>query len=138
MFILISIAVPSLHLLCLQDSLCASPLTSVKVLRNQWNWQSIILEEPVDHIMDLVRMDNVSLFERPLVLKANSIQRLLVTRTDVLHSLGMPSLGIKLDSMPGRLNTTVRDLAGQGLLQGSCYELCGRGHSIMPFYTLVV
>jgi len=66
------------------------------------------------------------------------VSRIIVSRRDVLHSLGFPSLGVKLDSSPGRLNVTTVEASSLGLLVGSCYELCGRGHSAMPIYTLVI
>jgi len=60
------------------------------------------------------------------------LSRILVTRTDVLHSLGVPGLGVKLDLAPGRLNATIVEIVGPGLHVGSCFELCGRGHRVMP------
>jgi len=61
----------------------------------------------------------------------------MVTRRDVLHSLGVPRFGVKLDSAPGRLNVTTVEAPVVGLITGSCYELCGRGHRAMPIYILV-
>jgi len=57
--------------------------------------------------------------------------RILLSRSDVLHSLGLPSLGVKLDSVPGRINSTIIDGSSRVSI-GSCYELCGTGHSAMP------
>lgn len=59
-------------------------------------------------------------------------------RTDVLHSLGIPGLGIKLDSVPGRLNSLVIETQDTGLFPGACYELCGRGHRVIPVRVLVL
>lgn len=66
------------------------------------------------------------------------VVRLLLTRTDVLHSLGVPRLGVKLDSVPGRLNFTTLEASSLCLHWGSCYELCGGGHSSMPLTFLVL
>jgi len=62
----------------------------------------------------------------------------MLARTDVLHSLGMPRIGFKLDSVPGRLNSIIADVSRIGVHVGSCYELCGRGHRVIPVTFLVV
>ncbi len=80
-------------------------------------------------------VDILRSYENPVVL-SKGLSRVLLTRTDVLHSLGIPRLGVKLDSSPGRLNTTMIEVMGQGLLSGSCYELCGRGHRAIPVIIL--
>jgi len=136
MFILITIAVPSIHLLCLQDSFTQSPRARIKVIRNQWNWQRES-NDSYDHLLDSDMVDWITAYECPLFLKTGT-NRVLLTRTDVLHSLGFPSLGIKLDSAPGRLNSTTMEVLSPGLFVGSCYELCGRGHRVMPINTLVL
>jgi len=76
-------------------------------------------------------------YESPMITSLGNI-RVLLTSTDVLHSLGIPGLGVKLDSTPGRLNTTVIEIIVPGLFVGSCYELCGRGHSIIPINLLSI
>lgn len=58
--------------------------------------------------------------------------------TDVLHSLGVPRLGVKLDSAPGRLNIVRVDVFNPSLYTGGCYELCGRGHRAMPITILAI
>lgn len=83
-------------------------------------------------------MDNVGAYETPLLIVSNTIARLLVTRTDVLHSIGVPAFGLKLDSVPGRLNVTTVETLLPGFFVGSCYELCGRGHRVMPLNVLVI
>jgi len=86
--------------------------------------------------LDSERVDLVSSFESPLILKRGVDTRILTIRTDVLHSLGVPSLGVKLDAAPGRIRITVLESSIPGLFLGSCYELCGRGHRAMPLYFL--
>jgi heme/copper-type cytochrome/quinol oxidase subunit 2 len=78
-------------------------------------------------LLDSEKLDELRRFNRPVLLPFKILMRLLVTRTDVLHSLGIPSLGLKLDSTPGRLNAVVFEANSPGLRQGSCYELCGSG-----------
>jgi len=88
----------------------------------------------VDHLVDSEIIDKVGGFASPVIMPNNKIIRILLRSRDVLHSLGIPRLGIKLDSNPGRLNCVVVDSSAFGLFQGSCYELCGRGHRSMPIY----
>lgn len=137
MLILVRIAFPSIHLLCLQDSLCLVPTSTAKVTRNQWNWQRTLLEDYWDHLLDADKLENVGSYEIPLILPNNSYPRILLSRTDVLHSLGFPRLGVKLDSIPGRINSTVVETSVNGVFRGSCYELCGRGHRVIPIYALI-
>jgi len=135
--ILISIAFPSIHLLCLQDSFIHIPSTRIKIIRNQWNWQRESNTFSYDHLLDSYSLDLIRTYEVPILLK-NSRIRILLTRTDVLHSLGFPSIGVKLDSAPGRLNSTVMEVLRPGLFVGSCYELCGSGHRVMPINVIVL
>lgn len=58
--------------------------------------------------------------------------RLLITSEDVIHSWTIPSFGIKLDAIPGKLNATVIEVQRSGLFYGQCSELCGAGHGFMP------
>jgi cytochrome c oxidase subunit 2 len=137
MLVLLRIAYPRLHLLCLQDSMSLNPSSFVKVIRNQWNWQREV-SSIQDHLLDSDKIDELRAFESPMPLAFGQVARILVTRRDVLHSLGLPSLGVKLDSAPGRLNATTVELRSLGLIVGSCYELCGSGHRAMPIYVLVI
>ena len=67
-----------------------------------------------------------------LVLPIDTHIRVLVTGADVLHSFALPSLGVKLDAVPGRLNQTNFLLKRPGLFYGQCSEICGANHSFMP------
>lgn len=135
--ILVTIAIPRLNLLCLQDTLITPPKLRVKLTRNQWNWQSEQIER-IDHLLDREKLDELSGYESPLCLPRIRLIRILLTRSDVLHSLGMPAIGLKIDSAPGRLNSVVFESASKGLFVGSCYELCGSGHSAIPIYILLL
>lgn len=75
--------------------------------------------------------DLMSSLDVPVLLNSIILSRVLVIRSDVLHSLGVPGLGVKLDSCPGRINGTMF-FSSYGLFMGSCYELCGRGHRSIP------
>jgi heme/copper-type cytochrome/quinol oxidase subunit 2 len=91
-----------------------------------------------DIILDSCELDKIRAFETPIVLGLGGLNRLVVSSTDVLHSLGVPNLGIKLDSSPGRLNSTTVEVEFQGYFLGSCFELCGIGHRMMPIHFLVI
>jgi heme/copper-type cytochrome/quinol oxidase subunit 2 len=67
-----------------------------------------------------------------LVLPVDTSIRLLITATDVIHSFAVPSLGIKLDAIPGRLNSTGVMISRPGVFYGQCSELCGYLHGFMP------
>jgi heme/copper-type cytochrome/quinol oxidase subunit 2 len=67
-----------------------------------------------------------------LVLPTNTLIRVLVTASDVLHSWAVPSLGVKMDAVPGRLNQVWLTINREGVFYGQCSELCGVNHSYMP------
>lgn len=67
-----------------------------------------------------------------LVLPTNSLIRLLVTSADVIHSWAVPSLGVKIDAVPGRLNQVWLTIQRPGVFYGQCSELCGANHAFMP------
>lgn len=124
-------AFPSIHLLCIQDSFNSYPRSTVKITRNQWNWQRDRYDVR-DHLLDERSFfDLMSSLDIPVLFRNITLNRVLVIRSDVLHSLGIPGLGVKLDSCPGRINGTIF-ISRHGLFLGSCYELCGRGHRAIP------
>ena len=67
-----------------------------------------------------------------VLVPTNSHIRLLITASDVLHSWAIPSLGIKLDACPGRLNQTSMFIKREGVFYGQCSEICGVNHAFMP------
>ncbi len=73
-----------------------------------------------------------------MIVPVNTFVRLQVTAADVLHSFAVPSFGIKLDGVPGRLNETYFKAEREGLFYGQCSELCGKDHAFMPIAVLVV
>jgi cytochrome c oxidase subunit 2 len=133
--ILLTIVYPRIHLLCLQDARRQVVRNTVKVISNQWNWQRET-RDVVDHLLDSEAVDLLAAYETPIILKSDTITRVITISTDVLHSLGIPRLGIKLDAMPARISITILESDIQGSFVGSCYELCGRGHSSIPLHVL--
>lgn len=135
--ILVRLAFPRIYLLCFQDRIKRNVEYTIKITSRQWSWASEYLEELVDHLLDFELLENVSSIENPTLIPTGVI-RMLLRRTDVLHSLGIPRLGIKLDSVPGRLNFTTLETKNIALHWASCYELCGRGHRAIPLTFLVL
>ena len=70
--------------------------------------------------------------DNKLYLPVETNIRLLITSADVLHSWAIPSLGIKLDACPGRLNQTSVYIKRPGTFYGQCSEICGVNHGFMP------
>ena len=138
--ILIAIAVPSFRVLYLTDELLSANI-SIKVVGHQWYWSygvdDVINALAYDAYMvsnDMLDVGQIRLLDvdNALVLPIGTIIRLLCTSTDVIHSWAMPSLGIKVDAMPGRLNQTNIVIDRLGTYYGQCSELCGAYHSFMP------
>nr|YP_006503911.1 cytochrome c oxidase subunit II [Microhodotermes viator]AFM92411.1 cytochrome c oxidase subunit II [Microhodotermes viator] len=137
--ILIFIAIPSLRLLYLMDEI-QSPSMTLKIIGHQWYWSyeysdfnkvefdsyMIPQEEMNPYNFRLLDTDNRT------TLPMNSTIRLIVTAADVLHSWTIPSLGVKIDATPGRLNQASIMINRPGLFYGQCSEICGANHSFMP------
>nr|YP_010943738.1 cytochrome c oxidase subunit II [Metallogorgia melanotrichos]WLW10732.1 cytochrome c oxidase subunit 2 [Metallogorgia melanotrichos] len=144
--ILVFIAFPSLKLLYLMDEV-VEPGVTIKAIGHQWYWsyeysdyqitsgEDSTLEfdsymvpttelEPGD--LRLLEVDN------RMVVPIDTYVRVLVTGADVLHSFAVPSLAIKMDAVPGRLNQTGFLVKRPGIFYGQCSELCGANHSFMP------
>ena len=137
--ILVVIAVPSLKLLYFTDRTYDPELT-IKVTGNQWYWiytysdnndiefDSIIV--PDDELQEgqprLLTVDNA------LVLPVDTNIRILLATNDVIHNFGLPALGLKLDTTPGRANETWVSINDEGTYYGMCSELCGVNHGFMP------
>nr|YP_009743929.1 cytochrome c oxidase subunit II [Protambulyx eurycles]QIE12704.1 cytochrome c oxidase subunit II [Protambulyx eurycles] len=136
---LIFIALPSLRLLYLLDEL-NNPLITLKSIGHQWYWSyeysdfhniefdsyMIPMNELMKNNFRLLDVDN------RIVLPMNNQIRIMVTAADVIHSWTIPSLGVKVDANPGRLNQTNFFINRPGMFYGQCSEICGANHSFMP------
>ena len=139
--ILVFIALPSLKLLYLMDEV-VSPALTVKVIGHQWYWSyeySDYEEETLGFDSYMVPSSDLTLggsrlleVDNKLVLPILTHTRFLVTGADVLHSFAVPSLGLKIDAVPGRLNQTGVFIKRPGVFFGQCSEICGANHSFMP------
>nr|YP_010388432.1 cytochrome c oxidase subunit II [Asthenactis papyraceus]UPP55881.1 cytochrome c oxidase subunit II [Asthenactis papyraceus] len=137
--ILIFIALPSLQLLYLIDEV-NNPFITIKAIGHQWYWtyeytdyQSLEFDSYMIPTSDL-NLGHPRLLEvdNRLILPFQIPIRTLVSSSDVLHSWTIPSLGIKMDAVPGRLNQINFFISRPGLFYGQCSEICGANHSFMP------
>nr|YP_009487552.1 cytochrome c oxidase subunit II [Anopheles medialis]AWB98097.1 cytochrome c oxidase subunit 2 [Anopheles medialis] len=137
--ILMFIAFPSLRLLYLMDEI-NTPSITLKSVGHQWYWSyeySDFLNLEFDSYMIPTNELETNSFrlldvDNRVVLPMNNQIRILVTATDVLHSWTVPSLGVKVDATPGRLNQINFLINRPGLFFGQCSEICGANHSFMP------
>nr|AHH24443.1 cytochrome c oxidase subunit II [Papilio bianor] len=136
---LIFIALPSLRLLYLLDEL-NNPLITLKSIGHQWYWSyeySDFNDVSFDSYMINYDKSNINNFrlldvDNRIILPMNNQIRIMVTATDVIHSWTIPSLGVKIDANPGRLNQTNLFINRPGIFFGQCSEICGANHSFMP------
>nr|QGT77311.1 cytochrome c oxidase subunit 2 [Tenuipotamon yuxiense] len=137
--ILIFIALPSLRLLYLLDEI-NYPMITLKTIGHQWYWSyeySDFLQLEFDSYMTPLEELHSSNFrlldvDNRTILPMNTQIRILITAADVIHSWTIPSLGVKVDAVPGRLNQTSFLINRPGLYLGQCSEICGANHSFMP------
>jgi cytochrome c oxidase subunit 2 len=142
--ILMVIAIPSFALLYAMDEL-VDPSITLKVIGHQWYWSYELSDYSGDETPSLVfdsymvpeddlELGQLRLLEvdNRLVLPTHTHVRVLITAADVLHSWAIPSLGVKCDAVPGRLNQTSFYLQREGVFYGQCSEICGANHGFMP------
>nr|ATI10797.1 cytochrome c oxidase subunit 2 [Calvisia medogensis] len=131
------IATPSLRLLYLMDEIY-NPMMTTKVVGHQWYWtyeySDFNNSEMESYMNNCENKNNLRLLDvdNRLILPSNTIIRMIVTSTDVIHSWTLPSTGVKIDGTPGRLNQASLMLNRNGLMYGQCSEICGTNHSFMP------
>ncbi|CAH1654705.1 putative cytochrome c oxidase subunit 2 [Hyphomicrobiales bacterium] len=154
--ILVVIAIPSFRLLKLQLEIPQADLT-LKVTGKQWYWSyeyaqdngafgfdSLMLDEkqraeaiasnkiPAAEAPRLLAVDNEA------VVPVGKIVRVQVTGADVIHKFTVPSFGVKIDAIPGRLNETWFKAEREGIYYGQCSFICGQNHAYMPIAFRVV
>nr|UJG45490.1 cytochrome c oxidase subunit II [Sylvicola punctatus] len=137
--VLMFIALPSLRLLYLLDEI-NDPSLTLKTIGHQWYWSyeySDFLNLEFDSYMiptNEMELNGFRLLDvdNRIILPMNTQIRILVSAADVIHSWTIPSLGVKVDCTPGRLNQTNFLINRPGLFFGQCSEICGANHSFMP------
>jgi len=142
--VLVAIAFPSFKLLYLMDEVI-DPAMTVKVTGHQWYWEyeyaDFLNEENETINFDSYMKNETSLekgelrmleVDNPVILPIDTHIRFIITAADVLHDWAVPSLALKVDACPGRLNQASVIIERVGLYYGQCSEICGVLHSSMP------
>ena len=143
--ILAVIAVPSFRLLFVQLEVPTPDLT-VKVTGKQWFWSYSYPDNGNFEFDSLMVQDKdlkpgqlrLLTADKEMVVPVNKVVHVLVTGADVIHSFTVPSFGIRMDAIPGRINETWFKATSEGVFYGQCSELCGKDHAFMPIAVHVV
>ncbi|PIM95584.1 cytochrome c oxidase subunit II [Candidatus Hodgkinia cicadicola] len=152
--ILSCICSPSFKALKYQMSQKRLPFITVKVTAHQWYWNyeyhltdsrfnynSNILKP---HQRIKFKKTNLNLYpellatDYELVVPSRRVVRILVTSGDVIHGFAVPTFGLKIDAIPGKINDAWIKVAAPGIYYGQCSEFCGKDHSFMPIAVRVV
>jgi cytochrome c oxidase subunit 2 len=144
--ILVFIAIPSFKLLYYEADM-PHPDMTIKAIGKQWFWtyeyetyggfqyDSLGLSDDAAKKAGeprLLGVDNV------VVVPVNKVVQVLTTGADVIHAWALPQMGVKIDAIPGRINSTWFKANRTGTFYGECSELCGKSHSMMPIEVKVV
>jgi cytochrome c oxidase subunit II len=146
--ILVVIAVPSFRLLFFQLNTPTADLT-IKATGKQWYWSYAYPDNGKFEFDSIMLSDAERKKQNPepprllgvdneMVVPVNKIVRMHVIGADVIHAFAVPSFGIKIDAIPGRLNETWFKATREGVYYGQCSELCGKDHAFMPIAVRVV
>src|SRR5436190_23268170 len=142
--ILAAIAVPSFRLLFVQLDVPKPDLT-VKVTGKQWFWSYSYPDSKFEFDSLMVQEKDLKpgqlrllAVDNEMVVPINKVVHVLVTGADVIHSFAVPSFGIRMDAIPGRINETWFKATTEGVFYGQCSELCGKDHAFMPIAVRVM
>lgn len=154
--ILVVVAIPSFRLLRMQLEIPQADMT-LKVTGKQWYWSydyakdsgaisfdSLMLDEP--QRAEAIKTGKIAAAEAPrqlavdneAVVPVGKIVKLQITAADVIHKFAVPSFGVKIDAIPGRLNETWFKAEKEGIYYGQCSFICGQNHAYMPIAIRVV
>ena len=145
--ILVIVAVPSMRLLFYMDKIPTEgaeaedyPEMTLKITGHQWYW-SYEYPDHGEFVFDSIIIENDSIkpgqrrlleVDNRVVLPVNTNVRLLMTSEDVIHNWAVPAFGVKMDTVPGRINESWIRITKEGTYFGQCSELCGVNHGFMP------
>jgi len=143
--ILAVIAVPSFRLLFVELQVPHPDLT-VKATGKQWFWSYSYPDDGNFEFSSLMIPEKdlkpgqprLLAVDNEMVVPVNKVVHVLVTGADVIHSFTVPSFGVRIDAIPGRMNDTWFKATTEGVFYGQCSELCGKDHSFMPIAVRVV
>ena len=142
--ILVAIAIPSFRLLFAQYDYPKADLT-ITATAHQWYWTYEYPDQGIH--FDAIMVQQADLKEgQPRLLTADHdlvvpVKKNIIVQvkaTDVIHDWAVPSFGVKIDAVPGRLQKTWFRAERTGMFYGQCSELCGRNHAFMPIAVRVV
>ncbi|WP_116653092.1 cytochrome c oxidase subunit II [Pelagibacterium sediminicola] len=124
------------------------PTLTIKATGYQWYWGYEYVDDGFDFVSVMLNDEQLATtkpdeprllaVDQEIVVPVNTTVRVLVTAADVLHAFAVPSFGIKVDAVPGRLNETWFNARKTGMYYGQCSELCGKDHAFMPIAVRVV
>nr|YP_004123095.1 cytochrome c oxidase subunit II [Hypsibius dujardini]CBY83888.1 cytochrome C oxidase subunit 2 [Hypsibius dujardini] len=133
--VLILIAFPSLRLLYLSEETNSQPIT-LKTMGHQWYWSYEYSDFKNIEFDSFMESENYKFrlldTDTHTVIPSKTPTQIFISSTDVLHAWTIPSLGVKADSTPGRLNIVNMFSLKPGKYYGQCSEICGTNHSFMP------
>jgi cytochrome c oxidase subunit 2 len=142
--ILALIAIPSFKLLFLQLDIPQADVT-IKATGKQWYWSYSYPDAKFEFDSLMVADKDLKpgqprllAVDNQMVVPVNKVVRVQVTGADVIHAFAVPSFGVKIDGIPGRLNETWFKAEREGTYYGQCSELCGKDHAYMPIAVHVV
>ena len=138
--ILVGIAIPSFRLLFQELDIPKADLT-IKATGKQWYWSYAYPDNgkfEFDSLMAQDKQPRLLGVDNEMVVPVNKVVRIQTTGADVIHAFAVPAFGIKIDSIPGRLNETWFKATKTGMFYGQCSELCGKDHAFMPIAVRVV
>lgn len=142
--ILVTIAIPSFRLLFFQLNMPKADVT-VKATGKQWFWTYSYPDEKFEFDSLMVQEKDLKqgqlrllTVDNEMVVPVNKVVHVLTIGADVIHAFTVPSFGIKIDSVPGRINETWFKAEREGTYHGQCSELCGKDHAFMPIVVRVV
>lgn len=153
--ILLLLAVPSFQLLTSQYNPVDEPELTIKATGVQWFWEyeyqddeedvlniaQLMLQEGDRESMgkeDTSEYPRLLAVDNEVVVPVDTTVRMLITASDVIHAWKVPSFGVMVDAVPGRINETWFRAEREGIFYGQCSELCGQDHAYMPIAVRVV
>jgi cytochrome c oxidase subunit 2 len=143
--ILVVIAVPSFRLLFDQLTIPPADVTVKATGTAQWTWTYEYPDDKFQFDSNMIPDDQLKAgqprllaVDNELVVPVNKTVRMQITAEGIIHAFAVPSFGIKVDAIPGRLNETWFRATREGVYYGQCSELCGRNHAFMPIAVRVV
>lgn len=146
--ILVAIGIPSVRAhfqYTNNENIINNPDLTLKVTGHQWYWSYEYPEHGVAFDSNIIPEADLKegeprllMVDNPVVIPVNKVVRVQTTSADVIHNFAMPSMGVKQDVVPGKLNETWFKATEEGIYFGQCSELCGKFHGYMPIMFVVV